>query len=80
MAKTNAPLNGIFQPSTMELLRAYALFTEEVDDLHTTLDYLAESLVLAHLEEHERFQDWIASRQKIAVVDRWLKRMGEGFI
>ena len=38
---------------------------------------LAETLVLAHLEEHERFQDWT---ERTIVIEGFLERLGESLI
>ncbi len=54
MAKKRPPLDGIFQPQTMALLRTYAQYTKEIDGLDMSLVELAETLVLAHLEEQDR--------------------------
>jgi len=77
MAKKRPPCDGIFQPQTMALLRVYAQYTKEIDDLDMSPVELAETLVLAHLEEHERFQDWT---ERTAVINGLLERIGEDLI
>ena len=77
MTKKRPPLSGIFQPQTMGLLRVYAQYTKEIDGLDMSLVELAETLVLAHLEEHERFQDWT---ERTAVINGLLERIGEDLI
>ena len=77
MAKKRPLLDGIFQPQTMALLRVYAQYTKEIDGLDMSLVELAETLVLAHLEEHECFQDWT---ERTAVIEGFLERIGEDLI
>lgn len=77
MAKKRPPLDGIFHPQTMALLRVYAQYTKEIDGLDMSLVELAETLVLAHLEEHEHFQDWT---ERTAVIEGFLERIGEDLI
>ena len=77
MAKKRPPLDGIFHPQTMALLRVYAQYTKEIDGLDMSPVDLAETLVLAHLEEHERFQDWT---ERTAVIEGFLERIGEDLI
>lgn len=77
MAKKRPPCDGIFHPQTMALLGVYAQYTKEIDGLDMSLVELAETLVLAHLEEHERFQDWT---ERTAVIEGFLERIGEDLI
>ena len=77
MAKKRPLLDGIFQPQTMALLRTYAQYAKEIDGLDMSLVELAETLVLAHLEEHERFQDWT---ERTIVIEGFLERLGESLI
>jgi len=57
----------------MALLRTYAQYSKEIDGLDMSLVELAETLVLAHLEEHERFQDWT---ERTTVIEGFLERLG----
>jgi len=77
MAKKRPPCDGIFQPQTIALLRTYAQYTKEIDGLDMSLVELAETLIWAHLEEHERFQDWT---ERTAVIEGFLERIGEDLI
>jgi len=61
----------------MALLRTYAQYTKEIDGLDMSLVELAETLVLAHLAEHERFQDWT---ERTTVIEGFLERLGESLI